>query len=295
MTYQLLLVEDEPGIREGLTAFLQLKGYGIITAGSCADGLSRIAENDFDMVITDWHLGDGIGAAIVAASQCPVLVISGAAERVEIEGAVGKVEVMRKPVLPPELVEKIAAMVAEAEILDGLALPIDAQERVALIRAMVRSRHEVGDEAVTVREDGTLVTVEARLSHDDDQLQESVSKIGGDVRCLERGGQAILEIRFFRSGQREETDRLIGPHEPWPEEDGTVAVDFSRADHCAPMRFVELLDRAEAAHQFGRSAYFLNVPAHLRLYLELLGRAHVMPMRETAGPALPAVITELWR
>lgn len=295
MTYKLLLVEDEPGIREGLTSFLQLKGYCITTAGSCADGLLRIAESDFDVVITDWHLGDGIGATVAAASRCPVLVISGAADYVEIKDAAGEVEVMQKPVLPRELVEKIGSMLADVEAPSDLVLPLDAQDRVDLIRAMIRSRHEVDDDAITVHDDGNVVTVEARLSHDDDQLQESAGKIGGDVRCLERGSQAILEIRFFRSGQREATDRLIGPHEPWPEEHVTIGVDFSRTDHCAPTRFVELVDRAEAAQQSGRSVYFLNVPTHLRLHLELLGRAHAMPMREMAGPALPAIMTELVR
>ncbi len=303
MQLNLLLVEDEPGIREGLASFLQLKGYRVVAAESCAAGLRQIAAEEFDLVITDWHLGDGLGEQIARASHCPVLVISGVTECVGLEDC--QVEVIRKPVLPPDLVKRIEAMLASpddlARTLDASALeidarlPIDARDRVELVRAMVRSRHEIGDDDISVLDDGAFVTVRALLTDDDDQLQQSVGRIGGDVRCLDRDGRPVLELRFFRSGQRQESDRVIGPNEPWPQGQETIAVDFSRTGHCAPSRFVELLDRVSSARESGRVAYFLNVPTHLRLHLELLGKAHAMPMREVAGPALPAILSELWR
>lgn len=302
MAYNLLLVEDEPGIREGLTSYLQLKGYRVIAAASCAEGLRRITAGEFDLVITDWHLGDGLGESIAKASQCPVLVISGVTERVEIEDHSGCIEVMRKPVMPPDLVDKIEAMLCPvpelkpgSELSVELDLPIDARDRVELFRTLVRSRHEVNDQSISVLDDGTFVTVQALLAHDDEPLQKVVEKIGGDVRCLDRGGRPLLELRFFKSGQRQASDQLIGPLDSWPDGQATIAVDFFDTDGCPPTLFVELVDKVEAARQSGRSAYFLNVPTHLRLHLELLGKAHAMPMREMAGPALPAILAELWR
>jgi len=298
MTYNLLLVEDEHGIREGLASYLQLKGYSVSTAGSCADGLLAMADTEFDAVITDWHLGDGTGAAIVGACQCPAIVVSGVPEAVDLAGHPGQALVMQKPVLPPVLVERIAAMLADAENAEAVeesALPVDAQDRIDLMRALVKIRHEVDEQSITVHDDGTYVTFEARLSHEDDELQEYATKIGGDVRCLDRGGYPVLEMRIFRTGQRSVEDCLVGPNEPWPESPVTIGVDFSRADHCAPPRFLELIERAESVRQAGGSAYFLNVPAHLRLHLELLGRARELPVRQAAGPELPAIMTELWR
>ena len=87
MTAHILLVEDEPGIREGLASILRLKGYRVVAADSCESGLRSLAEEGFDLVISDWHLGDGLGKRIGESRDCPAIVIIGVAERVEVEAA----------------------------------------------------------------------------------------------------------------------------------------------------------------------------------------------------------------
>lgn len=293
----LLLVEDEPGIREGLASFLQLKGYRVVTAGSCEEGLACIAEEDFDMVVTDWHLGDGLGEVIAVASNCPALVISGVTEQVELAG--NPVEVIRKPVLPADLVKKIESMVGTVEEATGPGivdrLPADAHDRLALIRALVHDRHELDDSRIEVHDDGTFVHVHVLLDRDDEKLQASVMRIGGDVRCLNRRGKPLLEIRFFRDGRREEGHLVVGPMDEWPTDATPVAVDFDGTERFPLYRIEELLDSLAETRASGRTAYLLNVPSWVRLHLEILGKAHAMPNREEAGPRLPEVLHELWR
>ena len=81
MQLNVLLVEDELGIREGLAKFLMLKGIRVTTAESRAAGVAALAADDFDVVVTDWRLGDGLGADIVAACDVPVVVASGVPAR----------------------------------------------------------------------------------------------------------------------------------------------------------------------------------------------------------------------
>jgi CheY-like chemotaxis protein len=296
MERNLLIVEDESGIREGLTSYLQTKGYGVVAAANRSEGLREIAVGDFDLVITDWHLGDGLGASIAAASECPVLVISGADGCLEIEGHADMFEVMPKPIVPTDLLVKIESMFAVDQVLESeaeLVLPVDAQDRVNLVQAMIRTRHDIPDDSITVRDDGTYVTVQALLPGDDDELMEVLSKITGDVRCLDCDGKPLLEIKLFRSGQVQEEDCLVGLDEPWPEEQSVIGVDFSRADYCTPTRFLELVERVKSFRENGCQAYCLNVPTHLRLYLELFEPECVMPRRGIAGPVLPAALSGL--
>ena len=296
MRRNLLIVEDESGIREGLTSYLQTKGYGVVAAANRSEGLREMAAGDFDLVITDWHLGDGLGASIAAASECPVLVISGADGCFEVQGHTDTFEVMPKPIVPTDLVVKIESMFAGDEEVDSevdLVLPVDAQDRVNLVQAMIRSRHDIPGDSMTVTDDGTFVTVQALLPGDDDELIDILSKITGDVRCLDRDGMPLLEIKLFRSGQVQEADCLVDIDEPWPEGQSVLGVDFSRADCCTPTRFLELVERVKSFREKGCLAYCLNVPTHLRLYLELFEPECVMPRRGVAGPVLPAALSGL--
>ena len=79
----ILIIDDEPGIsglmREALTRF----GFAVETAASGRQGLRRVQEAAFDLVITDMYLPDLNGACIVRhirrseRPHTPVIGISG--------------------------------------------------------------------------------------------------------------------------------------------------------------------------------------------------------------------------
>jgi PAS domain S-box-containing protein len=61
----ILLVEDEPALRELLSEFLQMRGYRVLEAGSGAEAMAEIARNpQIDLLITDFVLPDTRGSRL---------------------------------------------------------------------------------------------------------------------------------------------------------------------------------------------------------------------------------------
>jgi two-component system, sensor histidine kinase len=71
-TFQLLLVEDEPGVRNAMRMLLKIEGYRVVTAASADEALDhlRAADANFDLVVTDYHLEGGrTGTQVIAAAR----------------------------------------------------------------------------------------------------------------------------------------------------------------------------------------------------------------------------------
>ena len=280
-----LLVDDEPGIREGLALLLRRKGHEVHTAGDCASAAARLAESDFDQVITDWRLPDGTAAGFLAACGCPVIAISGHPEEVQAHAAIR--DVLQKPVAPARLIALLAASEAPAEP-GPRPLPRDVQEVIDRALACLPAA------ATELVDDGAFVVLRAPLPAEgsDDSVLDRLADLGGDLRVLAPGGRALLELRLCRDGRPEAGMPVVAPAEPWPEH-GAFAVDFHGVDPAA-VDFGRCLDRAVECRGRGVLVHFLNVPDALLSWASCQGRAHDMPMRAKVGPRLPAVLQDLW-
>jgi len=67
-----LLVEDEPGVRNAMRMLLKIEGYRIATAASAAEALDHLRAPDakFDLIVTDYHLEGGrTGTQVIAAAR----------------------------------------------------------------------------------------------------------------------------------------------------------------------------------------------------------------------------------
>jgi DNA-binding NtrC family response regulator len=62
----ILIVDDEAAIRESLQTLLEMEGYEVETAGSGEEGLVRLAERPFDLVLLDFALPERNGLEILA-------------------------------------------------------------------------------------------------------------------------------------------------------------------------------------------------------------------------------------
>jgi DNA-binding NtrC family response regulator len=62
----ILIVDDEFAIRESLLTLLELEGYQVETVGTGEEGLARMAEHSFDLVLLDFALPDRNGLEIMA-------------------------------------------------------------------------------------------------------------------------------------------------------------------------------------------------------------------------------------
>jgi CheY-like chemotaxis protein len=278
-----LLVDDEPGIRDGLAMLLRRKGHEVHTAGDCAQAATQLAERDFDCVITDWRLPDGTAAGFVAACGCPVIAISGHPEEVLAHAAIR--HVLQKPVAPKHLIELLAAATARPAVDAPPSLPRDVQQVVDRALACLPTAA-----AAELVDDGAFVVLRAPLP--DDSVLDELADLGGDLRVLAPGGRALLELRLCRDGRPDAGMAVVAPEAPWPAH-GEFAVDFHGVD-AAALDFGRCLDRAADCRARGVLVHFLNVPDALLSWASCQGRAHDMPMREKVGPRLPAVLQDLW-
>src|SRR3954468_2571894 len=78
---QVLVVDDEPDIRELLELTLTKMGLGVQSVGSIAEAKERLKNEHFDLCLTDMRLGDGEGLELVRhisglAADLPVAVIT---------------------------------------------------------------------------------------------------------------------------------------------------------------------------------------------------------------------------
>jgi signal transduction histidine kinase/CheY-like chemotaxis protein len=63
-----LLVEDDPAVRDATRMLLKAEGYRVTAVGSLAEALRKAREENIDLLVTDYHLGDGeTGTQVIAA------------------------------------------------------------------------------------------------------------------------------------------------------------------------------------------------------------------------------------
>ena len=82
MQFNILIIDDEKNIREGLSDALELEGYNTVVAENGKLGLERIAKGDIDLVITDLRMpelsGEMVLEKVVAENpSIPVIVLTG--------------------------------------------------------------------------------------------------------------------------------------------------------------------------------------------------------------------------
>jgi len=68
---ELLLVEDEPGVRNAMRMLLKLEGYRVTAAATAQEALDRLRRGEhYDLIVTDYHLDGGrTGTQIIAAAR----------------------------------------------------------------------------------------------------------------------------------------------------------------------------------------------------------------------------------
>ena len=121
----LLIVDDDPEIREELSSYLSLYGMEVASAGCGADAEKLLAERDFDIVLLDLWLGGENGFDILRQirkdSQIPCIMVTA----------------------QDEVTDKIVGLELGAD--DYLTKPVNLRELLARIRALIRRAKPVAD------------------------------------------------------------------------------------------------------------------------------------------------------
>ena len=110
---RVLVVDEEPAILRALRAGLTARGYDVEPALSCAQALSRIAGEPFDLVLLDLGLPDDDGVTVVQRvrewSEVPIIVLTADGDEARKVRALdeGADDYVTKPFSMPELLARI--------------------------------------------------------------------------------------------------------------------------------------------------------------------------------------------
>ena len=116
MDQHLLLVEDDPSIREIATLGLEQAGFRVTATGDGRDGLIRFRQGTFDLVVLDVMLpsldGFEVCREIRSESQTPIVMLSARDELHDIVVGLelGADDYVTKPFELPELAARIKAV-----------------------------------------------------------------------------------------------------------------------------------------------------------------------------------------
>ena len=175
---RILIIEDEPGLREGITVALRVTGFAVDAAADLRGGRDLAGRHRYDCVICDRMLADGDGLEILddrwrADHRTPVLILTARdAIRDRVDG-----------------IERGAD--------DYLTKPFAMSELLARVKMLCRRR---GDTAPAVEVIGDIEV---------DAGRREVRR-GGIVLSLTSKEFAVIELLASRSGQAVSREEITG-------------------------------------------------------------------------------------
>jgi DNA-binding response OmpR family regulator len=117
-TRLVLVVEDEPGIRQPLEQFLRMRDYAVVCADSVQDALHLLRQQKPDAAIVDLCLKEGSGRDVIVKipSSVPVIIFSGMrAESSELERLRPRTRIIEKPYSLTMLLEELDEMLTRSK------------------------------------------------------------------------------------------------------------------------------------------------------------------------------------
>lgn len=148
---RVLIVDDDPQLRETVTLVLQTQDYQVFAAPTGKDGLSQAANAAPDLIILDVMLPDMEGFEVVRElrrlSNVPVLMLTGRTESTDIVSGLdsGADDYLTKPFKPDELLARVRALLRRVPSTDQPISVADGQVEIDNKMRVVRVRNEQVD------------------------------------------------------------------------------------------------------------------------------------------------------
>ena len=117
--FRILLVEDEPGVRNAMRMLLDIEGYGVTTAATAKEAMQLVrGSNEFDLLVTDYHLeGGSTGTQVIAAAResindsfKAILVTGDTSSAVREMQGDANLRIASKPINPDELLALVKTL-----------------------------------------------------------------------------------------------------------------------------------------------------------------------------------------
>lgn len=120
--FRVLLVEDEPGVRNAMRTLFKVEGFHVTAVAGAAEAIELLHEDaDFDLLVTDFHLeAERTGTEVIAAarevfgkSMKAILVTGDTSSVVRELSADANLCIASKPVNSTELLALVRSLLAE--------------------------------------------------------------------------------------------------------------------------------------------------------------------------------------
>ncbi|RYY46241.1 MAG: sigma-54-dependent Fis family transcriptional regulator, partial [Chitinophagaceae bacterium] len=149
----ILIIDDDMDMCQLLSNFLKRKGFTASSASSGKKGLEAVKENNFDLVLCDFRLGDMDGKEVLQQIKAvqpamPVVILTGYSDvKMAVEVMrLGAFDYITKPLVPEEIIKMINKALDE----DAPATPIAA---AAGGRADKKEKEVAGDDDIMIGKD----------------------------------------------------------------------------------------------------------------------------------------------
>lgn len=154
----ILIVEDEPKMREGLKDNLSFEGYDVDVTGDGGEGLEKLTEGKYDLALLDVMLPTMSGFDVLRAARergiaTPVIMVTAKGEEIDrvLGLELGADDYVLKPFSLRELLARVKAVLRRRD-----AAPVAVEERITI------GALEVNLETYVALRDGKEVQMTAR-------------------------------------------------------------------------------------------------------------------------------------
>jgi len=197
----ILVVDDEPMVREVLTQYLESDGFAVVEAGDGEDAIAKITENQVEMVLLDLMLPKRNGLDVLkfirSTSELPVILLTARGEEAD----------------------RVRGLEAGAD--DYVVKPFSAREVVARVRSVLRRSTRGPDVSQMLTRFGNVEV---------DTARRTVTK-DGELIDLPRKEFELLTCFLAHSGEaltREELLEKVWSSSPEWQDPSTVTVHVRR-------------------------------------------------------------------
>ncbi|MDP6042176.1 MAG: response regulator [Candidatus Latescibacteria bacterium] len=198
---KVLVIDDDPNLRNALARRLDVAGYTVIEAGDGEEGVERLGEG-VDLVMTDIDMPrlDGFEFLIRMRAEpryrdVPVIVMTAQAGRAEDAARgleLGANDYVRKPF---EWSELLARVQTQLRVRESHRLSVEKQRDLAIIELAGAAAHEINN---------PLAVIVARLElmrermESDNTLYEDVQKVSDLVDRIAEIVQKMSQVRRYQ-------------------------------------------------------------------------------------------------
>lgn len=185
MIAKILIAEDDPNIRIGLTATLESEGYGVTAAADGAQALRLFRQEKFDLVLLDVMMPKASGYDVcrdlrAEGSRVPVLFLTAKGEEID----------------------KVVGLKLGAD--DYVTKPFGVHELLARVEALLRRSRAAG-----VRTDATELSPVFVLGAAEIDRRKFTAEVNGVAQALTARELKLAEVFGSRPGEVLTRDALL--------------------------------------------------------------------------------------